>query len=343
MGYKINLGAWNNIFAVPCCVVDKHIKMAGSAQLKALLYLLRHSGEEVSAESMSKALSIAPADINDALLFWSETGVLTRYDDIFSPSSQDIQEERAIPAMSVAVETAEKTIPEKTPEKKTLIASAPTRPTAEECAVLLSESQELQYLVNEAQNAMGKLISRGDTEILVSLHEYAGMPVDVILMAIYYCVSLGKKNMRYIERTVLDWEKNDIDSTEKVDKYLNELSNRQSAWNKVRKVFGISERKPSAKESDFCNAWINVWCFSEDIIKLAYDLCINATGKIQFAYINKILQSWNEQGVKSIKDAVETAKNNTAEKQKKQPKNSATYTMSDIERIMDTEFLDGLK
>lgn len=34
MNYKMNLGAWNSIFAVPCSVVDEHIKLAGAAQLK---------------------------------------------------------------------------------------------------------------------------------------------------------------------------------------------------------------------------------------------------------------------------------------------------------------------
>ena len=32
MNYKMNLGAWNSIFAVPCSVVDEHIKLAGSTK-----------------------------------------------------------------------------------------------------------------------------------------------------------------------------------------------------------------------------------------------------------------------------------------------------------------------
>ena len=39
MAYRINLGQWNTIFAVPACVVDSHIKLATEAQLKVLLYL----------------------------------------------------------------------------------------------------------------------------------------------------------------------------------------------------------------------------------------------------------------------------------------------------------------
>ena len=33
MAVKLNLGDWNGIFAVPNSVVDKHIKIAGGAQV----------------------------------------------------------------------------------------------------------------------------------------------------------------------------------------------------------------------------------------------------------------------------------------------------------------------
>ena len=44
MSYHINLGQWNSVFAVPASLVDQHIKLASEAQLKVLLYILRHSG-----------------------------------------------------------------------------------------------------------------------------------------------------------------------------------------------------------------------------------------------------------------------------------------------------------
>ena len=47
MSIKINLGAWNSIFAIPTDVVDKHLKLASGISLKVLLYILRHSGEEI--------------------------------------------------------------------------------------------------------------------------------------------------------------------------------------------------------------------------------------------------------------------------------------------------------
>ena len=58
MNYKLNLGSWGSVFAVPADVVDKYIKIAGGSSIKVLLYFLRHSGEQVTDEIMANALSM---------------------------------------------------------------------------------------------------------------------------------------------------------------------------------------------------------------------------------------------------------------------------------------------
>ena len=32
MEYKMNLGSWNSVFAVPGDIVDKHLRLAGAAE-----------------------------------------------------------------------------------------------------------------------------------------------------------------------------------------------------------------------------------------------------------------------------------------------------------------------
>ena len=44
MGYKLELGAWSAVFAVPNALVDRYIKEADGDQLKVMLWLLRHNG-----------------------------------------------------------------------------------------------------------------------------------------------------------------------------------------------------------------------------------------------------------------------------------------------------------
>ena len=76
MSYTIDLGQWNSIFAVPASVVDNHIKLATEAQLKVLLYILRNSGTELDDDRISSALHIDPAEVKNAVDFWTERGLI---------------------------------------------------------------------------------------------------------------------------------------------------------------------------------------------------------------------------------------------------------------------------
>ena len=67
MSMKINLGAWNSIFAVPSSVVDEGLKFSDGVKLKVLLYLLRHSGEDVNESDISKATGVNETDIPEAV------------------------------------------------------------------------------------------------------------------------------------------------------------------------------------------------------------------------------------------------------------------------------------
>ena len=55
MSYSINLGSWNDIFAVPKDVVNKYIKLAKEDYIKVLLVLLANAGNELSTSELSTA------------------------------------------------------------------------------------------------------------------------------------------------------------------------------------------------------------------------------------------------------------------------------------------------
>ncbi len=85
MEYNLNLGAWASVFAVPSEIVDKHIKLAGAAQLKVILWFLRHAGENFTVEDIAESLSMQNADVRDSLQYWVETGVISMNEGIITP------------------------------------------------------------------------------------------------------------------------------------------------------------------------------------------------------------------------------------------------------------------
>ena len=68
MRYQIDPDAWQSVFAVPSILVDKYLKLAGAVQLKVLLWLLRHPGQELDQQAISHSLGISPPDAADAML-----------------------------------------------------------------------------------------------------------------------------------------------------------------------------------------------------------------------------------------------------------------------------------
>ena len=76
MGYKLELGAWSAVFAVPNALVDQYIKEADGDQLKVMLWLLRHNGRPYAAEDLAAALGITPQRVDTALGFWTKSGLI---------------------------------------------------------------------------------------------------------------------------------------------------------------------------------------------------------------------------------------------------------------------------
>lgn len=120
-------------------------------------------------------------------------------------------------------------------------------------------------------------------------------------MIISYAASVGKVSMRYIERVALDWSDREIDTYEKAETYIKELEQNDKKTRKIRTMLGIQGHAPSATEKKYINSWIEK-DISLDLIPLAYDKTIVKSGKLSWAYMNKILLSWQEQGIKTEKD-----------------------------------------
>ena len=69
MGYKLELGAWSAVFAVPNALVDRYIKEADGDQLKVMLWFLRHNGRPYAAEDLAAALGITPQRVDRSDIF----------------------------------------------------------------------------------------------------------------------------------------------------------------------------------------------------------------------------------------------------------------------------------
>lgn len=51
------------------------------------------------------------------------------------------------------------------------------------------------------------------------------------------------------------------------------------------------------------NRWFGEYMTPEALMKLAYDRAVEATGKVSFAYIDKILAAWAAKGITTVEAA----------------------------------------
>lgn len=329
MGININLGAWNGVFAVPNDVVDKYIRLATEKQLKVLLWLLRNAGSEYTAEEIAQALSVHPLDIGDYIQFWVNAGLLCEMPQGLVPAQR--QAEKPLPeekADGQAQAQQEKVPAEK---KKPRALSRPQKPDSAYVAKRLSESGELSFLMEEAQVILGRPLSGGDSATLLMLHEDDGLPVDVILMILQYAVGEGKTAMRYIERVGADWASEDIDSVEKAEEKLRAIAGTKDAWRKVSRIFGLnSTGSPTKTQLECAGRWVNEWKYQEEMLRLAYETCVDTKGEYNLKYIDGIIKRWHSAGITAPQD-VENAKK--PKKKETAQKRGTSYDIDELESL----------
>ena len=84
-------------------------------------------------------------------------------------------------------------------------------------------------------------------------------------------------------------------------------------------------RSPSKKEEECAYRWIKTYLFPEELIREAYERCVNNTGKMQMRYINAILEKWYSQGIKNM-DELMIYEN----KQEKSFSKNSSFDLSEI-------------
>ena len=330
MSYSVNPSAFKSIFAVPTDIVDKHIRLANEHQLKVLLWILRNSPDNPDINSMCRDLKMAFDDAVDYLQYWVLTGVLGSGENLPAPPAKkeepQIAEEK--PAVTAPVQHIE------------MIHS---KPSSSEIAQRLDESPEIGHLFNEAQQMLGKTIGYDGQCTLLLLHDHYGLPAEVLFMLIEYCVSVGKSNYGYIEAVGKDWGSREIDTMDKAAEQINSLKMANGLWKEFAKYAGISTPRPTSKQTTYLRKWSEEWKFSSDMIILAYDEMANHTGKLSFAYIDKVLSNWNKKGIKTAAD-IEKEAEEYGKNQKSAGKNGSSQNASyDIDEFKNRSLHGELK
>lgn len=305
MNYKLNLGSWGSVFAVPADVVDKYIKIAGGSSIKVLLFFLRHSGEQVTDEIIANALSMNCEDVNDSLSFWKQVGLLDEVDGSFAPALASL----SLPKESISAivtPVAAVGVTKEQADFAAIKAAALRSPefTPAQIAGTVKSDEKVDFLFKTCETLYGRPLKHTEQNALITITEHIGLPTEVTLMLVDYCFSINKATPAFLKESAMNWMENGITDLASAERHISMLQSRYSAENSVKSIFDIN-RALSQKEKDFIDLWYNVWGFSSDMVKLAYDINVNSKGKFSFPYINKILENWHIKGIKTEEQVTE--------------------------------------
>ena len=108
-------------------------------------------------------------------------------------------------------------------------------------------------------------------------------------------------SLRTIEKEAYAWAERGIDSVEEAAAFIQAQNVRNSRLYRLMSILQIRGRQLTAAEERYAQSWLDMG-FDDDMITAAYErTCLN-TGGLNWAYMNKILQRWHEQGLRSTED-----------------------------------------
>ena len=319
MAYNFNLGVWGSVFAVPSVVADEHLKIANGNQLKVLLYLLKNNNKDLTDEAIGEALNMHPEDVKDSLSFWVERKVIAVDSEVITPAKIENTVSETLSFASVE--------PEEEPKKSKRPVSRAVRPEPGYVIKRLGSDPALAMLMDEAQRIFGRMLSNAEAGTLVMLMDTDGLPVDVLIMLIQYCVDNNKGTMRFVEKIGIEWGSEGINTVALAEEKIRTVTETYSYFNRVASTFGMKNvGSPTKKQLAFANQWVGTWSFSDDMLRLAYERCVDSKGELNMDYINGILKKWYMSGWKNPDD-VEADVSNTAKKSAEKPKKKGKQTL----------------
>ncbi len=303
MKYNVNPAIFGNTYAIPADVADKYLKIATHTQIKVLLYFMRNISQGIDTAVIAAALSLAENEVDDALLFWSQCGML---------SCENKQEQK----------------------EKTVIVTS-TMPTRADVIKRGLEDERLMFLLREAQLKFGRNLKQNESSLLVSLYDDHGMDASVILLLLGYAAREGKCNISFVKKTATHWLESGVETVIDAERLIADAAKQNLAWQIVQNAFGIEKRNPSTKELEYSNRWINEWKISGDLLKAAYDVCIDANAKLSMAYVAKVLERWHKAGYTTPADTVAENKAQPTKKKTSAKNDFAGYDLDLYEKMLN--------
>ena len=212
--------------------------------------------------------------------------------------------------------------------------------SAEEIARRSADDRAFQDLRREAENCLGQLLSRSETEKLLGIYSHLGLPTEVIMLLINHCAERARRRygegrlptMYAIEKEAYRWCNREIMTLEQAEEYLAALERQEESMGALARILQLGGRNPTATERKYMEEWLAMG-FPMEALELAYDRTVQGTGKLVWKYMDRILRSWQEKGLKTVREIEEKDGRGGARKTHTAAAPTPTVIDDDLDRL----------
>lgn len=310
MQLSLHNGSSTGVTVISNIFIDFYMPRANGEFVKIYLYLLRclRGGQTIlDLSGVADVFDCTEADVLRTLRYWESQRlvVLSGKDLITSIDFLDPMTPTGT-SCSIAVTEA---APAREPQKPSAV-SDPKPPEKEapsgdknslskDRIKELKQNEDVKQMIFIAEQYMGTTLSRTVIDELLYIYEHLHFSVDLIDYLIEYCVSKGSGDIHYIKKVAFSWFESGVDTVTKAKQVTTTYN---KTYFTILRAFGITNRNPVPVEISTINHWLSDYGFTLDILTEACSRTVEATGKPNFRYADKILSEWKEKGVQHLTD-----------------------------------------
>lgn len=317
MSLKINYG--QGVAFIPEAALDK-LDRATKKDIKVLFALtsnrevLDNFFDEGIIEIADK-LKLKRSDIEAAVSFWRGTGIIEASDDeAVIDAADNVQNNEKTNTKTKKEKSTDIDSDKKDGKKKVILRRSDELPkyTTVEITDILEKRAETKFLIDECQRAFGKMFNTAEVNILIGLSDYLGLDAEYILLLFAHLGKKDNKSIRNVEKLAYRMVDEGITDSNVLQEKLKFLEEYETIEGQIKAVFGLSQRAFTTKEKKIIDRWITEYKFDFDIIRRAYEITVDSTGKPSIPYAGAILDRWHAEGLttlQKIEESIEAYKN----------------------------------
>lgn len=262
---------------LPDVFFTEYLTQASGDYIKVYLYIvfLSKYNKDVKINDLSKSLNLPFNVIQEALTYWEDAEAIIKKNNGY-----------------IVVNLQEK-------ELNKLY--SPRLTSTPDVALSNAKNQYRAKAIEEINNScfQGMMSPSWYNDIDLWFSKY-GFDENVMIALFRYCLERSALHRNYIQAVAESWHQNNIQNFTDLDNYYAKQEKLSLIKKQISKKLGFS-RPLTQYESAYIEKWVVDYSYPMDIIEIALKKTTSKANP-NFDYLDKIISSWHERGLKTIAD-----------------------------------------